>query len=72
MVKNPVGWKHTKHIDVRLHFARDLQENGTIDVQYTGTSSQVADALTKSLCPKLFLRFRDRMLGVLADPTFVD
>jgi hypothetical protein len=65
MVKNPRGWKRTKHIDVRLHFVRDLAESNTLDLEYVPTWKQVADAMTKPLPPAKFLLFRDRLLGQL-------
>ena len=70
MVENPRGWKHTKHIDVRLHFVRDLSEAGKIKLQHVGTDKQIADALTKALSALHFPKFRDRMLGLLADANF--
>ena len=70
MVNNPKGWKHTKHIDVRLHFVRDLNDIGKINVIHVGTNLQIADALTKPLSESLFTKFRDRMLGLLDDATF--
>ena len=70
MVKNPKGWKHTKHIDVRLHFVRDLSEAGLIKLQHVTTDKQVADALTKPLGLTAFPKFRDRMLGLLASADF--
>ena len=63
MVKNAKGWKHTKHIDVRLHFVRDLAEQGILDIEYVPTWKQVADAMTKALPLKDFLKFRDLLLG---------
>ena len=70
MVTNPRGWKHVKHIDTRLHFVRDIADAGHVDIKYVNTNFQVADALTKALYPAKFRPFRDRMLGLLQDPTF--
>ena len=67
MVKNPKGWKRTKHIDVRLHFVRDLAEENILDIQYVPTWKQIADSLTKPLPQMQFEKFRDRLLGQLQD-----
>jgi hypothetical protein len=48
---------------------RDLSEDGVIDIQYVATGKQIADALTKPLALPKFEKFRDRLLGLLADPT---
>ncbi|XP_040198473.1 secreted RxLR effector protein 161-like [Rana temporaria] len=42
----------TKHIDVRYHFLRDLQEQGQMDLQYCPTEEMLADILTKPLPAK--------------------
>ena len=46
MVKNPKGWKRTKHIDVALHFVKDLAEDEKLDIVYVPSARQIADALT--------------------------
>ena len=40
----------TKHIAVRFHFIRQLEENGVIETHFIRTDKQPADMLTKSLC----------------------
>ena len=42
----------TKHIDVRYHFLRDLQEQGQMDLRYCPTEEMLADILTKPLPAK--------------------
>lgn len=49
IVQNPTNHQRTKHIDVRYHYIRDMQQNGTINVQYLATREQLADILTKPL-----------------------
>ena len=63
MVNNPRGWKHTKHIDVRLHFVRDLADAGEVQLHHVSTDKQIADALTKPLGVDKLCKFRDLMLG---------
>lgn len=46
---NPVSHKYTKHIDVRLHFVRELITRGFLQVLYVETKRNVADIFTKPL-----------------------
>jgi hypothetical protein len=61
IAKNPEFHDHTKHIDVRYHFLRQVVEDGTVELQYIPTGDQVADALTKGLPPTSFNKFWDAM-----------
>ncbi|XP_073121017.1 secreted RxLR effector protein 161-like [Henckelia pumila] len=45
--KNSVFHERTKHIDVRLHFVRDIISRGLIEVQNIDTLINPADILTK-------------------------
>ena len=49
LVENPEMHSRTKHIDVRHHYIRELQDNGEVSVEYVHTSEQLADGLTKPL-----------------------
>ena len=49
LAKHQVHHERTKHIDVRLHFIRDIIERGEIKVEKVGTEDNAADALTKPL-----------------------
>lgn len=49
LARNPVAHSRTKHIDIRFHFIREAQEQGTIDVVYCPTSEMVTDLLTKPI-----------------------
>ena len=55
--RNPEFHKRTKHFNVKLHYQRDVLEEGSIDVQYIPTKQQAADGLTKPLGPAEFLKF---------------
>lgn len=49
LCKNQVFHKRTKHIDVRLHFIRDIIEDGVVRVvMKIHTSENPADMLTKA------------------------
>ena len=49
LCKNPVLHKATKHIDIIYHKIRELAADGIIAIEFTESSSQKADALTKPL-----------------------
>ena len=53
----------SKHIDTRYHYIRERITEGLIKLFYQPTSKMPADALTKPLGPRLFLKFR-LMMGV--------
>jgi hypothetical protein len=38
-----------KHVDVKFHRLRDLQENGSVNFEYVNTKENLADPLTKPL-----------------------
>ncbi len=48
LVKNAEFHQRTKHIDVKFHFIRALQEEQAIDVTYINTDVQLTDILTKA------------------------
>ena len=49
LMKNLVYHEQSKHIDVKLHFIRDVIYNGNVKVDKIGTEDNPADALTKVL-----------------------
>lgn len=49
LTKNYCTNQRTKHIDIRHHFIRDMQNRGDIVVKYVATDDMVADILTKAL-----------------------
>jgi hypothetical protein len=46
---NDHSHERTKHIDIRLHFIRDIVRMGLIQIRYVPTDYQLADCLTKPL-----------------------
>lgn len=49
MVKNPVITARSKHIDIRIHFVREVYEKGIIAIEYIPSQNMPADVLTKGL-----------------------
>jgi hypothetical protein len=58
---NPVEHSHTKNIDIRLHFLRDHQQKGDIDVYHISTKNHLADIFTKPLDEKRFCRLHNEL-----------
>eukprot|EP00253_Pinus_taeda_P025750 PITA_25750 len=55
--------QRTKHIEIHMHFIRELIHDGIIDLQYCPSSEQIADIFTKTFTEQKFRFLRDR-LGV--------
>jgi hypothetical protein len=65
LTKNPQFHGRSKHIDTQWHYVREKVADDTVELQWTETSKQVADGLTKPLNKELFARFR-KALGLEA------
>ena len=61
MVHNPEFHQRTKHIDVKYHFIRNVQEEGVINVSYVNTENEIADIMTKALNGPRFQRLKNEM-----------
>ena len=61
---NPVFHDHSKHMEMRYHYLRDMVQRRAISLRYIPTDEQTADVLTKPLSKTKFEYFRDK-LGVV-------
>ena len=64
IAENPISRGRTKHIDVRYHFIRELVERKVLNIQYTESSKQHADILTKPLGLEAFARHRSFLMNL--------
>nr|GEU65089.1 ribonuclease H-like domain-containing protein [Tanacetum cinerariifolium] len=55
---NPVQHQHTKHIEIDIHFVRDLVAVGQVRVLHVPSRYQFVDIFTKGLPSALFEEFR--------------
>jgi len=69
MAHNPVAQKRSRHIDIDIHFVRELVCNGVLKIQHVPSNLQIVDIFTKSPSKSLFMLFRSK-LHVL--PTTLD
>ena len=64
ILENPVFHNHSKHMEMRYHYVRDMVQRRAISLRYVPTNEQTADVLTKPLYKTKFEYFWDK-LGVL-------
>ena len=60
---DPVQRQRTKHIEIHMHYIRELVHDGTIALLYCASSEKVADIFTKVFCEKKFSNFKS-LLGI--------
>ena len=61
MTRNPVGYKRTKHIDIRHHFVRESVQSGLIQISYCASKDMLADVFTKAVLKPCFEALRDKL-----------
>ena len=63
MTKSSVFHERSKHIDIQLHFIRDLVAEKIVELKFVTSENQKADILTKALALSTFENLRKK-LGV--------
>jgi hypothetical protein len=63
MSENPTNRERSRHVDVRVHFLRDMVRDGSVKVMKCASTQNVADALTKSLPRPAFHKHREFQKG---------
>ena len=66
LARNPLTSSRTKHVDIRLHFVREILRRGSVVLHHCPTSKMVADILTKSLAKVKFKHLATQLLGLTA------
>lgn len=61
LVKNPVFHARSKHIDIKMHFVRDVYERKELTLAYIPTDEMVADVLTKNLKKTKHVKFLEML-----------
>ena len=69
MSANPVHHDRTKHIAIKYHFVRALEEAGVISTEHIDSGANASDIGTKALGKRKFLPLSDKSMGRAAiDP----
>jgi len=63
MSENPTNRERSRHVDVRVHFLRDMFRDGSVKLIKCAGTQNVADALTKSLPRPAFHKHREFLKG---------
>jgi hypothetical protein len=63
MSENPTNRDRSRHVDVKVHFLRDLVRDGHVKLLKCAGPQNVSDALTKSLPRPAFEKHREFMVG---------
>ena len=58
---DPVQRKRTKHVEIHMHYIRQLVHDGTIHLLFCSSLEQVADIFTKEFCEKNFSNLKSLM-----------
>ena len=63
MSENPTNRDRSRHVDVKVHFLRDLVRDGHVKLLKCAGTQNVSDALTKSLPRPTFEKHREYIIG---------
>ncbi len=62
IAKNNTDHSRTKHIEIRHHAIKEDIKNNMIELVWVSTEQQIADIFTKNLGPKLFIKFKEKLM----------
>jgi len=62
MAQNAINNQRTKHIDIRYHFIRQHIQDGKVELFYIDTKDNIADCMTKSLTPEIYVRLTRKFM----------
>ena len=57
--------KRIKHINIQYYYVADRVAKGYVKVDWCPTDQMIADFLAKPLQGKVFVEFRDKLMGVV-------
>jgi hypothetical protein len=63
MSENPTNHDRSRHVDVKVHYLRDLVRDGHLKLVKCAGTQNVSDTLTKSLARPAFEKHREHMWG---------
>jgi hypothetical protein len=62
--------QRTRHINIRYFFIKDRVDKEEVNIVYCPTEYMIADFFTKPLQGKLFIEFRNKIMGIDNNPDF--
>jgi hypothetical protein len=65
MVNGTSKCSRSKHILTKINYAKDLIDSCQMKIEYLNTDDMSADLLTKPLSGKLYLKHREKIMGML-------
>jgi len=63
MSENPTNRDRSRHVDVKVHYLRDLVRDDHVKLVKCAGTQNVSDVLTKSLTRPVFEKHREHMWG---------